>query len=120
MSLSDLIAADVAGVFLNADDFAVEVRQYVGGESSNQRRLTGIVTWYPTAEMDDRGRATKRRGELLLSSDAVVTVRDAFRIGDDLAQVEAIDQKQDGALIVRLTQTIPETRGAKPVRVSDL
>ena len=120
MSLSDLIAADVAAVFLNADDFAVEVRQYVGGEQSIQRRVTGVVTWYPTAEMDDRGRATKRRGELLLSSDAVVTVRDAFRIGDDLAQVEAVGQKQDGAVVVQITQTLPETRGAKPVRASDI
>jgi hypothetical protein len=50
----------------------------------------------------------------------VVTVRDAFRIGEDLAQVEAIDQKQNGAVIVRLTQTIPETRGAKPVRAADI
>ena len=120
MSLSDMISADVSGVFLNGDDFAVEVRQYVNGESSNQKRLTGIVTWYATTEMDDRGRATKRRGELLLSSDVVITIRDAFRIGEDLAQVEAIDQKQNGAVIVRLTQTIPETRGAKPVRAADI
>lgn len=120
MSLSDMISADVSAVFLDSDDFAVEVRQYVNGESSSQRRHTAIVTWYPTAEMDDRGRATKRRGELLLSSDAVVTVRDAFRIGDDLVQVEAIDAKQDGALLVRITQTLPETRGAKPVRAADI
>lgn len=120
MSLSDMISADVSAVFLNSDDFAVEVRQYVNGESSSQRKHTAIVTWYSTAEMDDRGRATKRRGELLLSSDAVVTVRDAFRIGDDLVQVEAVDAKQDGALLVRITQTLPETRGAKPVRAADI
>ena len=120
MSLHDMISADVSAVFLNSDDFAVEVRQLVGGDVSTQKRLTGIVTWYATTEMDDRGRATKRRGELLLSSSVAVTVRDAFRIGDDLAQVEAVDQRQDGAVIVRLTQTIPETRGAKTVKVSDL
>jgi hypothetical protein len=49
-----------------------------------------------------------------------VTVHDAFRIGADLAQVEAVSQKQDGAVVVSITQTIPEMRGGKTLRTGDL
>jgi hypothetical protein len=47
-------------------------------------------------------------------------MRDAFVIGSDLVQVEAIGPKQDGAQLVTITQTIPETRGAKTVRTGDI
>ena len=66
MSLSDMISADVSAVFLDSNDFAVEVRQYVNGESSSQRRHTAIVTWYPTAEMDDRSHEATRGAALVV------------------------------------------------------
>ena len=120
MSLRDLIASDVTDVFLDLDDFAVQVRRYVNGNESEQQILTGIVTWFPTEPAEERGRGTRRRGEIILSSSATVTVHDAFRIGADLAQVEAVSQKQDGAVVVSITQTIPEMRGGKTLRTGDL
>ena len=120
MSLNDLIASDVADVFLVADDFATQMRRYVDGNQDQQVIVTGIVTWYPTIDEDGRGRATKRRGEIIFSSDLNVTTRDAFMIGNDFVQVEAVGPKQDGALVVTITQTLPETRGAKPMRTGDI
>ena len=120
MSLHDLIASDVADVFLVADDFATQIRRYINGDQDHQAIVTGIVTWYPTMDEDGRGRATKRRGEILFSSSLNLTMRDAFAIGADVVQVEAISQKQDGTQVVTITQTIPETRGAKPIRTGDL
>jgi hypothetical protein len=120
MKLSEVIASDVSDVFLDLDDFAVQVRRYVNGNDGEQQILTGIVTWYPTEPIEERGRATRRRGEILLSSSATVTVQDAFRIGADLAQVEAVSQRQDGAIVVNITQTIPEMRGGKTLRTGDL
>ena len=120
MSLHDLIASDVADVFLVADDFATQIRRYVNGDQDQQVIVTGVVTWYPTVDEDGRGRATKRRGEIMFSSTLNLTIKDAFVIGPDLVQVEAIGPKQDGAQIVTITQTLPETRGAKTVRTGDI
>lgn len=120
MTFAQMIADDVASVFLHLDDFAVQIRRYVNGNETEQQILTGVVTWYPTEQTSDRGRGTRRRGEILLSSSATVTVQDAFRIGADLAQVESVSQKQDGALVVTITQTLPEMRGGKVVRTGDL
>lgn len=120
MSLHDLIASDVADVFLVADDFATQIRRYVNGDQDQQVIVTGVVTWYPTVDEDGRGRATKRRGEIMFSSTLNLTIKDAFVVGSDLVQVEAIGPKQDGAQIVTITQTIPETRGAKTVRTGDI
>lgn len=120
MSLHDLITSDVADVFLVADDFATQIRRYVNGDQDQQVIVTGVVTWYPTVDEDGRGRATKRRGEIMFSSTLNLTIKDAFVVGSDLVQVEAIGPKQDGAQIVTITQTIPETRGAKTVRTGDI
>lgn len=120
MSLHDLIASDVADVFLVADDFATQIRRYVNGDQDHQVIVTGVVTWYPTVDEDGRGRATKRRGEIMFSSTLNLTMKDAFVIGSDLVQVEALGPKQDGAQIVTITQTLPETRGAKTVRTGDI
>jgi hypothetical protein len=120
MTLASQIASDVSAVFLDLDDFAVQVRRYVNGNESEQQILTGVVTWFPTEPTEERGRGTRRRGEIILSSSATVTVHDAFRIGADLAQVEAVSQKQDGAVVVSITQTIPEMRGGKTLRTGDL
>ena len=120
MSLHDLIASDVADVFLVADDFATQIRRYVNGDQDQQVIVTGVVTWYPTVDEDGRGRATKRRGEIMFSSTLNLTIKDAFVIGPDLVQIEAIGPKQDGAQIVTITQTLPETRGAKTVRTGDI
>lgn len=120
MSLHDLIASDVADVFLVADDFATQIRRYVNGDQDQQVIVTGVVTWYPTVDEDGRGRATKRRGEIMFSNTLNLTMKDAFVIGSDLVQVEAIGPKQDGAQIVTITQTLPETRGAKTVRTGDI
>lgn len=120
MSLHDLIASDVADVFLVADDFATQIRRYANGDQDQQAIVTGVVTWYPTVDEDGRGRATKRRGEIMFSSTLNLTMKDAFVIGSDLVQVEAIGPKQDGAQIVTITQTLPETRGAKTVRTGDI
>ena len=120
MSLHDLIASDVADVFLVADDFATQIRRYIDGNQDQQVLVTGIVTWYPTMDEDGRGRATKRRGEIIFSSTLNLPMKDAFVIGSDLVQVEAIGPKQDGAQLVTITQTIPETRGAKTVRTGDI
>jgi hypothetical protein len=120
MSLHDLIASDVADVFLVTDDFATQIRRYINGDQDHQAIVTGIVTWYPTMDEDGRGRATKRRGEIMFSSSLNLTMKDAFAIGADVVQVEAISQKQDGTQVVTITQTLPETRGAKPIRTGDL
>ena len=120
MSLHDLIASDVADVFLVTDDFATQIRRYIEGDQDHQVIVTGIVTWYPTMDEDGRGRATKRRGEILLSSSLNLSMKDAFAIGSDVVQVESIGPKQDGAQVVTITQTLPETRGAKPIRTGDI
>lgn len=120
MTLSDLMQSDVTDVFMNTDDFAETILRYVNGDPDNTCQVTAIVSWYPTVPEMSGGRATKRRGEMLISSDDAVTKKDSFKIGDDRAEVEAVGPKQDGAQIVYLVQEIRETRGAVPVRTGGL
>jgi hypothetical protein len=116
MSLNDMIASDVNDVFFSMSDFAIQVRRYVNGDTAKQVLATVIVTWYPTAVDESRGRATKRRGDMLLPSSVPVTIKDQFRVGTDVVQVESIGADEDGMRSVIIVQVIPESQGAKPVR----
>jgi hypothetical protein len=116
MTLASQIASDVSAIFLELDDFAVQMRRYVGGDSANQVVFTGIITWQATTYEEDRGRGTRRRGEILVADSVDVAVTDSILIGTDLAQVEAVGQSQDGAKTVYVVQTLPLTRGAKTLR----
>jgi hypothetical protein len=116
MSLNDLMISDVADVFMQTEDFAEQIIRYVGGDVGHIKHITGIVTWYPTVPEMNGGRATRRRGEVMLSSDVEISVTDALKIGEDRAEVEAVGPSQDGAQVVYVVQQIPQTKGAAPLR----
>ena len=120
MTLASQIASDVDAVFLSVDDFAVQMRRYVGGDPGQQITLTGIITWQATEYSEDMGRGTRRRGEILVADSVDVSVTDSILIGADLAQVEAVGQVQDGAKTIYVVQTLPQSRGGKTVRTGVL
>lgn len=113
MSLNDLMASDVADVFLQVDDFAEVILRYAGGERDRFEQVTGIVTWSPTVVTDTRGRGYTRRCELFLNDSVTVAASDAFKIGQRRCEVEAIDEAQDGARVVHLVHYESETKGLR-------
>lgn len=113
MSLNNLMASDVADVFLQVDDFAEVILRYVGGERDRHEDVTGIVTWSPTVVTDTRGRGFTRRCELFLNDSVTVAASDAFKIGQRRCEVEAIDEAQDGARVVHLVHYESETKGLR-------
>lgn len=121
MSLADLIVSDVTDVLINTDDFATQILRYVGGnEQGRPTRISAVVTWYPAQTDYDQGRATIRRGAMVVSSTIGVTVKDSFRIGDELVQVDTIGPVLEGAQTVSFVQRLPESKGAKPLHTGDI
>ena len=96
------------------------ILHYPSGKESAASEVTAIVTWNPTQVDNSRGRGTKRGGELLLNDSVTVTVKDAFSINDVRAEVVSIDPIQDGSQTVYISQHIPETKGASPIRTGEI
>lgn len=119
MSLADQLSEDVAGVFLDTNDFAVTILHYPGGVEQAAVKVTAIVTWYPEQEEFGRGRATMRRGELFLSSSVKVTVKDAWRIDGHRYDTETISSPQYDCQTIKIQRYLPETKAGLPLRTGE-
>ncbi len=117
MSLNDLIASDVADVFLQVDDFAEQIIRYTDGDKSRASAITGLVTW-KADDVDnfDRGRGIDRRGEVLFAESVTVSLTDQLKIGGEVYQVETVGPVHDGAFMVGVISRDQRTIGAKPLR----
>lgn len=119
MNLSDLIATDVTGVFLQVDDFAETIIRYAAGDRSKASSITGLVTWKTDdVDNDNRGRGTDRRGEVMFSESVTVTLTDQLKINGKTYQVETVGPVHDGAFMVGIVNRDQTTVGAKPLRKS--
>ena len=112
--------ADVDSVFLHVDDFAEIILRYAGGLGGPATQVAALVTWDATQDVQDRGRANRRTGELFIADSASVTVKDLFRIDADTVQITAVGPIQDGAQTAYFVQYIPETKGATSLKTGDL
>jgi hypothetical protein len=113
MSLNDLMASDVADVFLQVDDFAETVIRYAGGAIDRKSEITAIVTWQPSQVSDSRGKGYVRKCEMLVDDSVTITPADSFKIGSARCEVIAIDTPQYGAKTVHLQQYESEAKGIR-------
>ena len=120
MTLAAQMIADVSTVFMNTDDFASSVIRYIGGDVSNTRSITAIVTLSPVQENSDRGRGYMHRATMDLSEDVVLTTADAIKYDGDRYEIEGIGAAEHGMRTVSLIRYQPEVRGGKVFRNGDL
>jgi len=120
MTLASQILTDVDEVFLDLDDFAQAVLRYVGGDASNTKTFTAVVTLDPAAVDDGRGRGYAHRATMVMNSDIPICEGDAIKVGELRYEVVTKGDPQYGMRTVVLNRYQPEVRGGKVFRNGDL
>lgn len=102
MSLSSLIAADVASVLMDDAGFAESVTRYPLGDTSSG--VSALAVFFEQeAERDvTAGEQVIRRGAIHLSSSVAIDTRDSWSIRGELWQTIAVESAQLGSRIVQV------------------
>lgn len=111
MTLADQIRTDVNTVFLNTDDFAENVVQYHGGWAGVSRNITALVTLEEPDVTRERGKGYRRRGEMMVADETLITDKDAFLIGAERYEVERMGIVREGIRIAHIIRYAGEYRG---------
>lgn len=84
MTLKELMAADVSGVFLNTDDFAESITHWPANvEDDAVSRTVVFIEDSPVTVKKDGGKAFYRNATIRIESDVTITKKDAwFRNGE--------------------------------------
>lgn len=120
MSLANLIAADVANVLFDENDFASSILRYIGGDEGNATTITAISFDGGVQTNDSRGRGYDHIATLVLISTVAINVGDAIKYGTERYEVKAVGDPELGIRTVLLTRYQPEVKGGKVFRNGDL
>ena len=110
MDLIDLIADDVADVFLDTTAFAVSVTHRPLNNSSNDASVTAWFDEREPVETLDRGIGTSRRAELFVASSVSANVRDRWQVSSQWWETETVEGAAGGMIRVSLVRPQEELR----------
>jgi len=113
MTLRELIASDVASVFLNTDEFAEQVIRYVGGDSGNRQAVSAIVEIEQPTFEKERGRGYQTKAMVMVDDAVTVATGDAFLIRNERYEVLAVKPVEHGAREVSCVRYASEARGVR-------
>lgn len=120
MTLAGLIASDVTNVFFNTDDFAIQLKRYVGGITGNMKLITAATVEVMSTQIDDtRGRGYIHEGAMVLKDTTAITPTDAIVYEGDRYEVKEVAAPEYGLRTVMITRYEPETQGLTPLKNSD-
>lgn len=110
MSLSDQIAADVGGVFLNEDDFAETVTHYPAGDSEAEADVIGVFAEQTMSRETERGEQRKRTAELTVASGLTLHRKDLWSIRGETWSTVTWGDDGPGMVKIELQIVNPQTR----------
>jgi hypothetical protein len=120
MTLSSMISADVADVFLNTDDFADTVRRYRNGDLKDGADFVAVVTISGADTSEHVGRGTIVRASLVCAESIDIRATDKVRHNGIDYEVENVGDAEHGMRTVSMVRYSGEFRGAKSLRNGDL
>jgi len=113
------MVANITDVFLDLEDFAVQIPRYVGGELGRSILIKAIITLNPAMPDDTRGRGYIHTGQMMVAGSTVVTPADAIKYEGNRYEVVAVGDTERGMKMVEITRYEPETQGLTPLKNSD-
>ena len=114
MSLNQLIDRHVETVFFNTDHFAEQILRYVGGDTGNIAKITGIIDVLPPVIDDMRGRGYIHEGTIELPESVEIFAGDAIYFNGHRYEVKAPQDAIHGMKTVPIVRYQSEHAGQAP------
>ena len=121
MTLKSQIAADVASVLLNTDEFAEDVTYTPSGEAAKSIKAVFDYEGFTPEDAED-GRVQRHDATLFISTDATLGIanpnaKDQVTISSEVWDIVRVMESGNGAARLQLVRFVPEEKSSEKLRL---